>query len=148
MKSLLWLITIGTLSVSGVQNAIAGDVLLQVSPTEDAPLVGAPPSGLFRGAGETAGVAQAGDSYGVTSVHRIPSGIGASETWVEIAPVDANGQIDESQTGWAKFIEKGDEVGEPSATSGVATSFETLNLKVINEAYGTDFDNANQLFGN
>jgi hypothetical protein len=77
-----------------------------MQPSQPAPIRDAPPSGFWRTPGEQVGQTAVGTEYLILDQFDVQSGVGASQTWIQIAPVDpATGSVDPADTGWVYFGE-------------------------------------------
>lgn len=87
--------------------APAQDLVGQLlEPTQPAPIRAAPPSGFWRTPGEQIAETQVGTDYYILNHMDVQSGVGASQTWVQIAPLDpATGTVDPNQGGWVYYGE-------------------------------------------
>ncbi len=91
--------------------AFADDIKGQLlQPAQPAPVRTAPPSGFLRRPGEKVGETAVGTDYYILDQLDVQSGLGASQTWVQVAPVDpATGEVDPNDAGWVYY-------GETAAT--------------------------------
>jgi hypothetical protein len=77
-----------------------------MQPSQSAPIRTAPPSGFWRTPGEQVGETTIGTEYLILDQFDVQSGVGASQTWIQIAPVDpATGWVDPADAGWVYFGE-------------------------------------------
>lgn len=93
-----------------------------MQPSQPAPIRDAPPSGFWRTPGEQTGETSVGTEYLILDQFDVQSGVGASQTWIQIAPVDpATGSVDPGEAGWVYFGEN-----ENSLSRNFETSQEPL----------------------
>lgn len=77
-----------------------------MQPSQSAPIRDAPPSGFWRTPGAQVGETAVGTEYLILDQFDVQSGVGASQTWIQIAPVDpATGSVDPADAGWVYFGE-------------------------------------------
>ena len=77
-----------------------------MQPSQPAPIRDAPPSGFWRTPGEQVGQTAVGTEYLILDQFDVQSGVGASQTWIQVAPVDpATGSVDPADAGWVYFGE-------------------------------------------
>ena len=96
--------------------ALAQDVTI-LSPTQEAPIRSAPPSGLFGRPGEETGQTALGQDYVVLQRYQRQAGVGNQQVWVEIAPLGPDGMAEEAAAGWAYYGETA-EMGSPNFDEG------------------------------
>lgn len=96
---------------STVQPAAAEELAgTLMQPSQTAPIRATPPSGFWRTPGDKIGETNIGTEYFILEQFDVQSGLGASQTWVQVAPVDpATGAVDPNDAGWVYF-------GESAAT--------------------------------
>ncbi len=92
---------------AGVAPAAAQELAGQLlQPTQPAPIRAAPPSGFWRTPGEQVAETAIGSDYLILDHMDVQSGLGASQTWVQIAPVDpVTRTVDPNASGWVYFGE-------------------------------------------
>lgn len=77
-----------------------------MQPSQTAPIRNAPPSGFWRTPGEQIGETTLGTEYYILEQFDVQSGLGASQTWIQVAPVDpATGAVNPDEAGWVYFGE-------------------------------------------
>lgn len=78
-----------------------------LSPQQPAPLRAAPPSGLLLRPGAPLGETSKDQTYIVLEEYRTQTGIGRTQAWVEVAPIDLEtGRIDLAAKGWVYYGER------------------------------------------
>ena len=97
IRHVLWLMLLFPLSA-----AAQTELPKIVEPKQPAPIRESPPTGgLFGGfPGEQLGETEMNRRYSIVGKQQTPYGF-SKQTWVEIAPLDAEGNILESSRGWS-----------------------------------------------
>ncbi|MGB3313093.1 MAG: hypothetical protein WBB85_01675 [Albidovulum sp.] len=98
--AILWLSAAATPAHA---QALEGQLM---QPSQPAPIRDAPPSGFWRTPGNEMGKTAVGAEYLILDQFDVQSGVGASQTWIQIAPVDpVTGSVDPAAAGWVYFGE-------------------------------------------
>ncbi len=77
-----------------------------IEPSQTAPIRETPPSGFWRTLGTQIGETAIGTEYYILDQYDMQSSVGASQTWIQIAPVDpGSDEVDPAKAGWVYFGE-------------------------------------------
>ncbi|MDI3334829.1 hypothetical protein QKW60_00240 [Defluviimonas aestuarii] len=77
-----------------------------IEPSQTAPIRDTPPSGFWRTLGTQIGETSVGTEYYILDQFDMQSSVGASQTWIQVAPVDpSTDEVDPGKAGWVYFGE-------------------------------------------
>lgn len=77
-----------------------------IEPSQTAPIRETPPSGFWRTLGTQIGETSVDTEYYILDQFDMQSSVGASQTWIQVAPVDpATGEVDPAKSGWVYYGE-------------------------------------------